>query len=157
MSGTMKLRKASKNNDDQSQEGNGQQNKKGSQSPSSSASKKGKQNSQAANSQKDLSDRDRLFDVINTEKAMSALCNRVALDSGQDNLYRALMVCLNETQACQRELFHYAQQKGWYSLRPADPLQTQQLYQQYQSLSQQFPYGAQNQGEGNSNYSQKNQ
>ncbi|QGG49215.1 spore coat protein [Heliorestis convoluta] len=146
MTGAMKLRKAS-SNDSQGQKG--KQNKKGQQNPSSSQNASGnKGNSQ--NSNTDFTDRDRLFDVMVTEKNMSSLCNRVALETGNDNVYRTLMICLNETQACQREFFHFALQKGWYHLRPADPLQMQQLYQQYQSYTLQFPYGQQSQNNSSS-------
>ncbi|MBC9785224.1 spore coat protein [Heliobacterium chlorum] len=85
-----------------------------------------------------LSDQEMLWDIINTEKHLAHMYNVAALEAGQVTLYQDLMVCLNETQASQRELFHIMLQQGWYHLHPADSWQLQQVYQQFQGMMEQL-------------------
>lgn len=141
MAGAMKMRKSSRQSSPKQQ---GQKAQQGQQN-------QGSQPTQKANPAQ-MNDRDRLFDILTTEKHITSLCNQIALEGSHESLHRDLMACLNETQACHRELFHLMFQRGWYNLRMADGPQVQQVFQQFQSLSQQFPYGQNASSNNQSNF-----
>ncbi|MTV49510.1 hypothetical protein GJ688_11025 [Heliobacillus mobilis] len=107
-----------------------------------------------------LSDQEMLWDIINTEKHLAHMYNVAALEAGQVTLYQDLMVCLNETQASQRELFHIMLQQGWYHLHPADSWQLQQVYQQFHGMMEQLsspsPSGSESSGGGSNSGANNN-
>ncbi|HET7657754.1 MAG TPA: spore coat protein, partial [Bacillales bacterium] len=69
--------------------------------------------------------------------AYSTALNEVS----HETLYQDLKTIFNETQDCQRQLFTLMFQKGWYSLKAANPQQLQQDYQKFSSeRTGQFPH-----------------
>ncbi|MCF8012066.1 MAG: spore coat protein [Clostridiales bacterium] len=86
-------------------------------------------------------DRDRLNDILATEKYLTDGFNVMAREASHRQLYNDAMQILNETHHCTRDIFNLMFQKGWYKLEGEDSQKLQQLQQQFQNYTSQFPYG----------------
>lgn len=89
-----------------------------------------------------MNDRDRLNDVLSTEKYLTDSINVAVREASHENLYRDVLTCLTETHQCARDLYNLMFQKGWYKLEAEEQQKLDQSFQQFSSYSTQFPYSA---------------
>ncbi|MFM1653144.1 spore coat protein [Brevibacillus sp. B_LB10_24] len=90
----------------------------------------------------EMNDRDRLNDILATEKYLTDSFNTAVREASHNQLYQDMMTILNETHQCQRNMFDLMFQKGWYKLEAEDQQKLDQAYQQFSGYSTQFPYQA---------------
>jgi spore coat protein CotF len=88
----------------------------------------------------ELNDRDRVNDVLATEKYLSSNCSIAAWEASHQELHQDILTIYNETQDCHRGLFNLMFEKGWYKLEAAEQQQLDQTYQQFSNYSTQMPY-----------------
>lgn len=62
-----------------------------------------------------LSDRDMLFDLLNTEKQMSHLYDHAIMESTSERVRDTFIALQQDEQQAARMLFEFLQQKGWYT------------------------------------------
>lgn len=91
----------------------------------------------------EMNDRDRVNDVLATEKYLAYNVNIAAWEASHSQLHQDLMTVLQDTQACHRELFELMFQHGWYKLEAEEQQKLNQAYQQFSNYSTQFPYSTQ--------------
>jgi hypothetical protein len=88
----------------------------------------------------ELNDRDRLNDVLATEKYLTAGYNVSLNEFSHREIYDTVKQILNETHDAHRVCFEQMFNLGWYKL-PQQPLDTVALtYNQFQNYQGQFPY-----------------
>ncbi|MBA4602768.1 spore coat protein [Thermoactinomyces mirandus] len=87
-----------------------------------------------------LNDRDRINDILATQKYLSNGYNVATYEASTDELYQLQLQCLNEVHQASRELFLLMNQKGWYKLEAADQNKISQKSQQFSNYRTQFPY-----------------
>ncbi|MFT9849066.1 spore coat protein [Aneurinibacillus sp. REN35] len=87
-----------------------------------------------------MTDRDRLNDILATEKYLTDGFNIATREASHESLHRDTMTCLTETQQCARDIFNLMFQKGWYTLEAEDQQKLDQTYQQFSGYTSQFPY-----------------
>src|SRR5690606_30250055 len=92
----------------------------------------------------EFSDRDRLNDMLATEKYLTDGFNVFVREASHKNLFDDVLQILNETHHAARDVFNLMFQKGWYSLHPEQPSHMAQHYQKFSGYESQFP--TQNQG-----------
>ncbi len=88
----------------------------------------------------EMNDRDRLNDILATEKYLTDGFNISVREASHDELYQDWMQILTETQQASRDLFNLMFQKGWYKLEAEEQQKLDQTYQQFSGYSSQFPY-----------------
>lgn len=86
-----------------------------------------------------LNDRDRVNDVLATEKYLCHNYTIMAIEASHDRLHQDVLAILNETHQCQRRLFNLMFEKGWYKLEAAPAYEVQNAYQQFSGYRTQFP------------------
>ncbi len=88
----------------------------------------------------EMNDRDRINDMLATEKYMTDGYDKALNEASHAALYDDILSIYTETQNCQRELFNLMFQKGWYKMDAATGQQLQQSYQQFSNYkTTQFP------------------
>jgi spore coat protein CotF len=87
-----------------------------------------------------MNDRDRLNDILLTEKYLVHGLNIAAIEASHDVLHQDIMLVLNETHECAREIYTIMFQNGWYTLEAEQQSALDQTYQQFSGYSSQFPY-----------------
>nr|WP_026975279.1 spore coat protein [Alicyclobacillus contaminans] len=87
-----------------------------------------------------MNDRDRLNDVLATEKYLTDSFNTAAREASHDALHRQIMTILNESHQAARDAYNVMFQKGWYKLEAETPQKIQQAQQQFQKYATQFPF-----------------
>ncbi|MBD2870874.1 spore coat protein [Paenibacillus sp. IB182493] len=88
----------------------------------------------------ELNDRDRVNDILATEKYLTDSFNVSAREASHTALHQDIMTILNETHQCQYELFELMFRKGHYKLEAEQQNKLDQHYQQFSGYSSQFPY-----------------
>ncbi|HHY10167.1 MAG TPA: spore coat protein [Firmicutes bacterium] len=88
---------------------------------------------------KEFNDRDRLNDMLATEKWLTDNYNVFVRETSHHNLYRDILHILNETHHAARELFNLMFEKGWYSIQAEQPGQISKEYQKFSGYQSQFP------------------
>lgn len=89
----------------------------------------------------EMNDRDRINDILATQKYLSDGYNVAVNEAGTDELFQTQLQLLNEIHQSQREIFKLMQQKGWYKLEPEqDKAKITQKAQQFAGYRAQFPY-----------------
>ncbi|MCL6626643.1 spore coat protein [Alicyclobacillus shizuokensis] len=88
----------------------------------------------------EMNDRDRLNDILATEKYLTDGLNSAVREASHDALFQDLMGILNETHQMARDIYNTMFQQGWYTLEAEQPQKLQQTFQQFQGYSTQFPY-----------------
>lgn len=88
----------------------------------------------------EMNDRDRLNDILSTEKYLTTAYNIAINEASTVWLYEDGMKILNELHECQRSLFELMSKKGWYKIDPAQPQMVSQAFQQFNNYQTQFPY-----------------
>ncbi|TCP55365.1 coat F domain-containing protein [Tumebacillus sp. BK434] len=88
----------------------------------------------------EMNDRDRLNDVLATEKYITQGYNTSLNEFSHRELYDTVKRLLNNTHDAQRAAFEQMFNLGWYKL-PQQPLDTVALaYNQFSNYKGQFPY-----------------
>ncbi|SFV01777.1 spore coat protein [Alicyclobacillus macrosporangiidus] len=90
----------------------------------------------------EMNDRDRLQDLLATEKYLTDSFNVAAREASHDALFRDVLTVLTETHRACRDVFNLMFQKGWYKLEAEQQQKVDQAYQQFSGYSSQFPYPA---------------
>lgn len=88
----------------------------------------------------EMNDRDRINDVMATEKYLTTAYNIAVNEASTEQLYRTQMNLLNELHQCQRDLFNLMHRKGWYKIDQAQAQDVYQTAQQFANYQTQFPY-----------------
>jgi spore coat protein CotF len=88
----------------------------------------------------EMNDRDRLNDVLATEKYLTDSFNISAREASHSYLHQDIMTILNETHQCQYEMFELMFKQGHYKLEAEQQQKLDQAYQQFNNYSSQFPY-----------------
>ena len=86
-----------------------------------------------------FNDRDRLNDMLATEKGLTDGFNVFAREASHQALHSDIMHILNETHRAARDVFNLMFEKGWYSLHPEQPTQIAKEYQKFQGYESQLP------------------
>ncbi|HBG02804.1 MAG TPA: hypothetical protein DDW87_14775 [Firmicutes bacterium] len=87
----------------------------------------------------EFNDRDRLNDMLATEKYLTDGFNAFVREASHKNLFDDVLQILNETHHAARDVFDLMFQKGWYSLHPEQPSHIAQHYQKFSGYESQFP------------------
>ncbi|WCK53966.1 spore coat protein [Aneurinibacillus sp. Ricciae_BoGa-3] len=87
-----------------------------------------------------MNDRDRMNDILATEKYLTDGFNIAAREASHAQLHRDIMTILNETHQCTRDAFEMMFQKGWYKIEAEDQSKLTQTFNQFSNYSSQFPY-----------------
>ncbi|KLU41016.1 MAG: spore coat protein [Limnochordia bacterium] len=85
-----------------------------------------------------LNDRDRLNDMLLTEKYLTDGLNVFAREASHQALHRDVMQILNQTHHAARELFNLMFEKGWYSTQAEQPSHIAQQQQKFAGYQSQF-------------------
>ncbi|MGA8943215.1 MAG: spore coat protein [Thermoactinomyces sp.] len=88
----------------------------------------------------DMNDRDRINDILATEKYLTDGYNTATYEASNDQLYQLQLQCLNEVHQACRDLFLLMNQKGWYKLEAEEQPKISQKLQQFSNYRTQFPY-----------------
>jgi spore coat protein CotF len=87
-----------------------------------------------------MNDRDRINDILATEKYLTDGFNIAAREASHPQLHQDIMTILNETHQCAREAFEMMFQKGWYKIEAEDQSKLSQSFNQFNGYSSQFPF-----------------
>jgi len=87
-----------------------------------------------------LNDRDRLNDMLLTEKYLTDGFNVFAREASHQSLHRDVMHVLNQTHQAARDLFNLMFEKGWYTLDAEQPSHIAQQQQKFTGYQSQFPH-----------------
>lgn len=79
----------------------------------------------------EMNDRDRLNDMLSTEKYMTDAYDTALNEASHQQLYDDILMIYTETQNCQRELYTLMFKNGWYTMDAANGQQLQQSHQQF--------------------------
>lgn len=88
----------------------------------------------------EMNDRDRLNDILATEKYLTDSINVATREASHDQLHRDILGILTESHEAARELYTTMFQQGWYKLEAEEQQKLDQAQQQFQGYSSQFPY-----------------
>lgn len=88
----------------------------------------------------EMNDRDRLNDVLATQKYLTDNFNVFAREASHEYLFQDVMTILRETHQQGREMFNLMFEKGWYKLQAESEQQVSQTHQQFQNYQTQFPH-----------------
>jgi spore coat protein CotF len=88
----------------------------------------------------EMNDRDRINDVLATEKYLTTAYNVAVNEASTEQLYQTQLSLLNELHQCQRDLYNLMQRRGWYKVDQAMPQAISQAAQQFTNYQTQFPY-----------------
>lgn len=87
-----------------------------------------------------MNDRDRLNDILLTEKYLTDGLNIAAREASHAILHQDIMLVLNETHDCARDIYTIMFEHGWYKMEAEQQNTLDQTYQQFSNYSTQFPY-----------------
>ncbi len=89
-----------------------------------------------------LNDRDRINDLLSTEKYLTDNLNVFAREASHRALHNDVMRALIETHQNTRDIFNLMFQKGWYTLEGEEPQKIADTHRKFQNYANsQFPYG----------------
>ena len=102
----------------------------------------------------EFSDRDRLNDILATEKYLTDGFNVFVREASHQDLFQDVLYILNETHHACRNVFNLMFEKGWYSLHPEQPSQIAKEHRKFAGYENQFPTQSQTQSHygGGSSY-----
>ncbi|MCY0889083.1 MAG: spore coat protein [Alicyclobacillaceae bacterium] len=98
-------------------------------------------NQQSASGQ--MTDRDRLTDILATQKYLTDSLNVAAREASHDDLHRDVLTILTETHQAARTIFNAMYQRGWYKTEAAESAKVNQAIEEFRQMSAQLPYGQQ--------------
>lgn len=88
----------------------------------------------------EMNDRDRINDLLVTEKYLTDSFNVSAREASHPRLHEDIMMILNETHQCQYNLYQIMFQNGHYKLEAEQQQILDQTHKQFTNYSTQFPY-----------------
>lgn len=88
----------------------------------------------------EFNDRDRINDLLSTEKYLTTGYNIGAFEANDDALREDLLAILNETHDFQRRLFKAMYNKGWYAMNPANASVVAKAVTDFNHYKTQLPY-----------------
>lgn len=88
----------------------------------------------------ELNDRDRLNDILATEKYLTDSLNTAVREASHDQLFQATLQILNESHQAARNIYNLMFEKGWYTIESEQQQKINQIKQQFQGYTNQFPY-----------------
>ncbi|MCX7572137.1 spore coat protein [Tumebacillus sp. DT12] len=88
----------------------------------------------------EMNDRDRLNDVLATEKYLTHGYNISCYEMSHRELHDTVLRILNETHEAHRVCFEQMFNNGWYKLPQEELSEVALAYQQFQNYQGQFPY-----------------
>ncbi|MFW6030859.1 MAG: spore coat protein [Halanaerobiales bacterium] len=98
-------------------------------------------NQQVQNNSSKLNDRDRINDILATEKYLTDSFNTFIRESSNNQLYGDVKQILNDTHDCARDVFNLMYQQGSYQLEAAPTQKIQQVWSKFSNyLNTQSPY-----------------
>ena len=97
----------------------------------------------------EFNDRDRLNDMLATEKWLTDGFNVFVRETSHQTLFNDILHILNETHHAARDVFNLMFEKGWYSLHPEQPSQVSKEHQKFQGYESQLPHQSQGTQMGN--------
>ena len=86
----------------------------------------------------EFNDRDRLNDLLATEKWLTDGFNVFVRETSHRDPYNDVLHILNETHHACRDVFNLMFEKGWYSLHPEQPSHVEEHYQSTQATRVRF-------------------
>ena len=95
--------------------------------------------SQAIPKGPELNDRDRVNDILATEKYLTDSFNTAVREASHDDLFQDILQILQESHQAARDLYNFMFQQGWYTLEAEQLSKVQQVQQQFQNYMNQFP------------------
>lgn len=96
-----------------------------------------------------VNDRDRMQDLLSSEKYMTAGYTIGMNEASHDALFQVLKQNHDKCQQNQRQLFDTMFKKGWYKLPVADAQSVTHAYNQFKQYQGQFPFPSQLQQQQN--------
>jgi spore coat protein CotF len=88
---------------------------------------------------KDMNDKDRLMDVLNTLKNLTNNYSIFLNEASNDYLYEEMIKLFKDAQDLQRELFNLLFKKGWYTLERADETKITTKFNEYSGKTNELP------------------
>lgn len=88
----------------------------------------------------EMNDRDRLNDVLATEKYLATSLNTAVWEASHDQLHKTFLTILNETHQGARDIFNMMFQRGEYKLNAEQQQKLDQTKQQFEGYLSQLPY-----------------
>lgn len=82
-----------------------------------------------------MNDKERISDLLMTEKKLSANCDAFASECVNLKLRDAFLNIGRSSHDTQTTLFEEAQSRGWYQTTPADGMQINQAYQTFSAMN----------------------
>lgn len=89
-----------------------------------------------------MTDRDRLNDVLATEKYLTDSLNVAVREASHDALHQEVMNILTETHRLARNVYNLMYEKGWYQLEAAEAKKISQTANKFQGYEAQLPTGS---------------
>lgn len=97
----------------------------------------------------EFNDRDRLNDMLATEKWLTDGFNVFVRETSHQTLFNDILHILNETHHAARDIFNLMFEKGWYTIHAEQPSQISKEHQKFQGYESQLPSQASHgQGQG---------
>ena len=93
----------------------------------------------------EFNDRDRLNDMLATEKWLTDGFNVFVRETSHKDLYNDILHVLNDTHHAARDVFNLMFEKGWYTLHPEQPSHITKHHQKFSNYESQFPSQGQTQ------------
>lgn len=87
-----------------------------------------------------FNDRDRLQDLLSTEKYLTEGYNISTFEATNPELYATLRTILQDTHQNRDALYHTMEQRGWYRTEPADQQTVEQAHSQFTQSRHQLPF-----------------
>lgn len=87
----------------------------------------------------EMNDRDRINDILATEKWLTDGFNVFVRETSHQSLFNDVLHILNETHHAARDVFNLMFEKGWYSLHPEQPSQVSKHHQKFAGYENQIP------------------
>lgn len=87
----------------------------------------------------EMNDRDRINDILSTEKYLSTAYGIGLNEMQNPQLHQAIQQILNDVHTSQFQLFELMFQNGWYKMKVADAQEVAQTKQQFSNYRTQFP------------------
>lgn len=88
----------------------------------------------------EFNDRDRLNDLLLTEKYLTMGYNVGTFEAGNEKLHQDLLKILNETHEFQHRLFQAMFDRGWYKMQAADGTVASKAGTDFENYKTQLPY-----------------
>jgi len=102
-----------------------------------------------------VNDRDRLVDVLTTEKYLTEFYTHAMHEAGTDKLFQLFQQNYDSCMQLQRQHFNAAFKKGWYRLPVADAQTVVAVHEQFKQMQSEFPFPSQISAQNNQSAQQQ--